>query len=87
MSVPHALRDQAGLSLVEVNGLLFWPLGVGPQEDVHCTLQEVQQLVLFGMHFPFVPNTWRLHGKDANVTSVELDRQELNGWLSPPHLR
>jgi hypothetical protein len=73
LPVPHALGDQAGFSFVEANRPLFLPIEIWTQEDLDCTLQEVQQLVLFGMHLPFVPNTRRLHRKDANAPPIEVD--------------
>lgn len=39
------------------------------------------------MHFPFVTNTRRPHRKDANVTTIELDSEELNFRLGTTHSR
>jgi hypothetical protein len=72
--MPHALGDQAGLVLSEVHDALFGLLEVDTQIDVNCSLQEVEQFVLFRMHFPFVTHSRRLHGKDADVPAVELNR-------------
>jgi hypothetical protein len=59
-------------------GLLLGPLEIGTEEDVDGALEEVQQLVLSGMHFPLVAHTGRLHGENTDVPTIELDGEKLN---------
>lgn len=87
MSVPHPLRDDAGLSLAEVDGVLLGSLEIGSEEDVDRTLQEVEQFVLFGVHLPFVTNAWSLDRKGADPTTIELNWEELNLGVRPTHAK
>ena len=64
---------------------LVGSLQVGPENDFNLALQEEEQFVLVGMHFPFVAHTWRVHGENTDVAAIELNGQELNRRLGSNH--
>jgi hypothetical protein len=72
LPVPHPLRNEASLTLTETDRLFLGALEIRTQVHVYLPLKEVEQLVLFGMHFPLVSYSGRIHRKDADVTTIEL---------------
>ncbi len=65
--------------------LLLGSFKVGPEKDFDFALQEVKQFVLVGMHFPFVAHTWRVHGENTDMATIELNGQQLNRRFGPNH--
>jgi hypothetical protein len=75
LAVPDSFRNQTDLTLPEAKSLLIRPLDIRTKEDVDGPLEQVQHLVLIGMHFPLVAYAGRLDGQKADVTTIELDRK------------
>lgn len=74
MSVPHPLRNHARLTLVEVERVLLPSFEFCSNEDVNGALEQIEELVLFGMHLPFVTYPRRSHRQDTHQATVELYR-------------
>ena len=72
MPVPHSLRNHARLTLLEMKYLLFAYLELSSKEDVNSAFDQIEELVLFGMHFPFVTYPGRIDRENADPATVEL---------------
>jgi hypothetical protein len=55
-----------------MNYLLFACLELSSKEDVKSAFEQIEELVLFGMHFPFVTCPWRIDRENAHPATVEL---------------
>jgi len=62
---------------------LLRPLRIRAQKDIDFALEEVEQLVLLGVHFPLVTHSRGLHGENTHMTTIELNWQELDRRLGP----
>jgi len=64
--------------LAEFHSLFVVQLEISPEEHVDGTLEQVQELVLIGMHLPFVALSSCCHGEMPCLATVELYRQVLD---------
>ncbi len=85
MTVPHPLRDYAGLALSEAQDVLFGLFEIRSHEHVNGAFEEIQQFVLFGMHFPLVSDTRRLNREHTNLSTIQLCLQKVNRWSGASH--
>ncbi len=67
------LRDYAGFAPSEMTCFLLGPLRIRTQKDIDFALQEVEQFVLLGMHFPFVTHPRGFHRENTHMTAIELN--------------
>ncbi len=72
MPVPHSFRNHARITLLEVKHLLFALPEISSKEDVNSAFEQIEQLVLFGMNFPFVTYPGRIDRENAHPATVEL---------------
>ena len=68
-SVGYSLWDWAGFALSERTCFHLGPLMIGTQKDIDFALQEVEQFVFLGVHFPFVTHP----RENTQVTTIELN--------------
>ena len=72
MPVPRSFRNHARLTLLEMKYLLFAYLELSSKEDVDSAFEQIEELVLFGMHFPFVTYPGRIDRENTHPATVEL---------------
>lgn len=76
--MPHALGNYARLAPMQMNRPFFFHFEVFAQEHIDGTFEEIQKLILVGMHFPLVPFSRYVHSEAAHLSTLELHRENLN---------
>ncbi len=78
MAVPHPFWNKASLPFPDVQPVLLGLPKIGSEENINGTVEEVQQFVLFGMHFPLVPHSRGVNGEDTDLPPIKFHREELD---------
>jgi hypothetical protein len=78
LAVPNSFWNKAGLAFRDVQPVLLGLPKVGSEENINDTIEEVQQFVLFGMHFPLVPHSRGIDWEDTDLPPIKFHREELN---------